>query len=267
MTSILLVATHIILLACTLVLPVLLARTAAKRLKQERALIAMGLLAFVAAELLRLVLESLSYRGFETGVLPLPSQEAAPLLRVLLGGFVLALTMEGTRFVFFRRQIPDHRDARGAAVFGAGIAASALALFALLELGIAAAAWVWPESDMLAIENAGLSERMARKLGLAIFAWWERTPTEVLVLCAEKIVFFVFQVALTICVARSAAPKEQGGQKRWWFYAFVVHFAAATASAHTPVYGSLFYGAGTVLCVPVFWRWSRKLAKPAKSAL
>lgn len=227
----------------------------------------MGLLAFVAAELLRLGLETLSFRGFESGVLPLPSQEAAPLLRVLLGAFVLALTMEGARFFFFRKQIPDHRDARGAAIFGAGIAASALALFAIIELALAAAAWRWPESDLAAIESSGISERMARKLGLAIFAWWERTPLQVLVLTVEKLLFFAFQVALTLTVARSAAPKEEGGQKRWWFYAFCVHFAAAAAAADTPLYGSLYYGAGLVLCVPAFWRWSRKPAKPAKSAL
>ena len=262
-----LVATHIILLACTLVLPLCVARVAARRLDQERALITMGLFAFVVAELLRLALESLSYRAFESGVLPLPSEADAPLLRVLLGAFVLALTMEGTRFFFFRRQIPDHRDAPGAAIFGAGIAASALALFALLELALASAAWLWPESDLAAIEGAGISERMARKLGLAIFAWWERTPLEVMTLCAEKFVFFAFQVALTLCIARSAATKEGGGARRWWLYAFIVHFLAAAGAAHTPLYGSLFYGAGLALCVPVVWRWSRKSAKPAKSAL
>lgn len=226
----------------------------------------MGLFAFVVAELLRLGLESLSYRAFESGVLPLPSQEAAPLLDVLLGAFVLALTMEIVRFGFFRRQIPDHRDPHGAAVFGAGLAASALALFAILELALAAAAWRWPQGDFAAIESAGLSEQMARKLGLAVSGWWERTPIEVLVLCGEKLIFFVFQVGLTLTVARAATSKEQGGRRRWWLYALVVHFAAAAGAADAPLYGSLFYGAGVVLCTPA-WRWLRKSAKPAKSAL
>lgn len=262
-----LVAAHIILLTCTLVLPFFVARLMAKRMKQTPALITMGLFAFVVAELLRLTLETLSYRGFEAGVLPLPSEEAAPLLRVLIGAFALALTMEGTRFVFFKRQIPEHRDAKGALVFGAGIATAALALFALLELALAAAAVRWPESELAAIESAGIPERMARKLGLAILVWWERTPFEVLILCGEKLVFFVFQIALTLCIARSAAPKAQGGQRRWWLFAFLVHFAAATAAADTPRYGALFYGAGVMVCVPALWRWSKKSANPAKSAL
>lgn len=262
-----LVTAHIILLASTLVLPLVVARYGAARLKQERGLVAMGLFAFVAAELVRLALETLSFRAFEAGIFPLPSENNAPLVRVVLGAAALALTAETTRYIFFRRQIPDHRDAPGAAIFGAGFAAGALGLFALLQLALAGAALRWPESDMGAIQDAGLSERMARKLGLAIMAWWQRTPGEVMILCGEKVVFFTFHVALTLVVARSAAPKEQGGERRWWLYALTVHFAAAAAAAETPIYGSLYYGAGLALCVPVLRRWSKKSANPAKSAL
>lgn len=218
-----LLAAHIAEILLLLLLPWGVARAVAHRFELPMGLFGVGLLALIAAEVFEIAAAPLIRTAFEAGWFPMPTRENIPLVEASIAAGVAALAHQSVRWWVFARQVPEHRDLRGAVLVGLGHGAGAAGLTALLVLGLALTAVLGEGATMEDLEALGLSGRTAVKIGLRIYAWWEGSPLDAAQTTLTELTLVAMHVGLSVLVARAVETK------RWWLglAAVLIHAAVA----------------------------------------
>lgn len=218
-----LLAAHTAEIVLLLALPWAVARLYARRQRLSMALFGAGVLALIAAEVIEVAAAPLIRSAFEAGWLPMPSRENIALVEAIIAAVVAAIAHQSVRWWVFAKQVPEHRDRKGAILVGLGHGAGAAALTALLVLALALTAVVGEGATMEDLEALGMSDRTAVKIGLRIYAWWEGSPVEAAKTTAIELALVAMHVGLSVLVARAVETKK------WWLglLAVVLHATVA----------------------------------------
>ncbi|MEM9860557.1 MAG: YhfC family glutamic-type intramembrane protease [Myxococcota bacterium] len=274
------VAAHSAMLLLLLVFPAALALVLRRRWGRPKGIVLAGAIAFVFAELARLIVSKGSDALFRSGALPLPSSENAALARAVVAGVLTALAIESVRALMLGRAVANHEepndnapqgdgapvvlDVRTLLLFGLGFGGAALALAGALEFLLAGAALVLEGLDFAQIAEYGLDEVSARRLGLKVYEWWARPPSEPFIFALGQLALLAVHAGLTLIAGRGL----RGGRALFYGLATAIHAIMVSCAMLFP--RAETYGAcALVTCAlgAVLWRDSSQRANSAKSAL
>lgn len=194
-----LVAAHVLAVLLLLAGPVLVARLVWRRWSLGAGVFGLGLLVFVFAELGRLMAAALSQSLFAAIELA-PSASAAPWIGAVLAGSVAALIEEPLRWLAIRRYL-EPVTRRGGALVGLGLGAGHAGLTGALTLIMGTIAIVTKDMTFEDMTALGVENRAAVKIGLRVFAWWEGSPGEALLLGVEGLGLVLWHAGIGAFVA------------------------------------------------------------------
>jgi hypothetical protein len=232
-----LVAAHVIQVLLLGLAPSLLARTFARRWERPVGIFGVGLLCFVFAEVARIGIARGLGALFESGALPLPTDEAALVwTSAIVAGVMTSLTDQALRVIALRRWV-EPTDERTGALLGLGHGGAEALLTALLVLGMATIAIVGRGSSFDELEAMGFEGRSAVRVGMKVLAWWEASPSDALLAAGQQLALVGMHVGLGIVVARGIGRRSYG----WIAAAFAVQVVIASLlswiAAKTPGLG------------------------------
>jgi hypothetical protein len=232
-----LVAAHVIQVLLLGLAPWLLARTFARRWERPLAIFGVGLLCFVFAEVSRIGIARGLGALFESGALPLPTDEAALVwTSAIVAGVMTSLTDQALRVIALRRWV-EPTDERTGALLGLGHGGAEALLTAVLVLGMATIAIVGRGSSFDELEAMGFEGRSAVRVGMKVLAWWEASPSDALLAAGQQLALVGMHVGLGVAVARGIGRRSFG----WIAVAFVVQAGIASLlswiAAKTPGLG------------------------------
>ena len=236
-----LVAAHVIQVLLLGLAPWLLARTFARRWERPVAIFGVGLLCFVFAEVARIGIARGLGALFESGALPLPTDETALVwTSAIVAGVMTSLTDQALRVIALRRWV-EPTDERTGALLGLGHGGAEALLTALLVLGMATIAIVGRGSSFDELEAMGFEGRSAVRVGMKVLAWWEASPSDALLAAGQQLALVGMHVGLGIAVARGVGRHGIGRGALWLGIAFLVQTVAASLlswiAAKTPGLG------------------------------
>lgn len=236
-----LVAAHVIQVLLLGLAPWLLARTFARRWARPAAIFGVGLLCFVFAEVARIGIARGLGALFQSGALPLPTDESALMwTSAIVAGVMTSLTDQALRVIALRRWV-EPVDERTGALLGLGHGGAEALLTALLVLGMATIAIVGRGSSFDELEAMGFEGRSAVRVGMKVLAWWEASPSDALLAAGQQLAIVGMHVGLGIAVARGVGRHGIGRGALWLATAFVVQAVFASLlswiAAKTPGLG------------------------------
>jgi len=246
-----LVAAHLIEIVLLLGAPLVLARILQKRWRLPLGIFGAGLLAFVFAELGKILLSRGLGAAFEDGAIPMPDAEAAEAVSAALAGAVAALVEEPLRWGAMSRYV-ESRSQRAGVLAGVGFGGGHAMLRGALVLVMATLAVVLHDMTFDEMQELGVEGGAAVKIGLKVFAWWEGDPAMALLAAWHGLAILLFHVGL----GALAMQGLRRGALRYLGMCVLLHFAFAallsyveTASLSTTSDALVHVGAALVALV------------------
>ncbi|MCB9612484.1 MAG: YhfC family intramembrane metalloprotease [Sandaracinus sp.] len=219
-----LVAAHVVEVLLLGLGPFLFARAFARRWERPLGIFGVGLICFVFAEVARIVIARGLGALFESGALPMPSDETTLVwVSASLAGVVAALTDQGFRVMALRRWV-EPCDGRTGALLGLGHGGGEAMLSAVLVIVMAGIALVGENSTFEDLEAMGFEGRAAVRVGMKVLAWWEASPTDALLAAGQQLCLVVMHLGLSVAVATGLARRASG----WVAAAVLLHALVAT---------------------------------------
>lgn len=222
-----LVAAHVLEVLILIGAPFVLARVLTKRWELPMGIVGVGLLTFIAGQVVQMVIAKLTSAVFSSGSISVPEGESAVWIGAALAGLAAALSDEPLRWLAFRRYLPDHRTARGGLLHGLGHGAGATVLSGALVLWMATLAIVFEGQTFEQLQQSGFEGRSAIRIGMKIMAWWEGDLASVAISTSRELMVLLMHVGLSAAIVRSMLR----GGRVWFSVAFVIHALAATGIA------------------------------------
>ncbi|HJL06115.1 MAG TPA: YhfC family glutamic-type intramembrane protease [Polyangiaceae bacterium LLY-WYZ-15_(1-7)] len=219
-----LIAAHALEVLLLLAVPYLLARRLAGRWELPRGVFGVGLLTFIFAEIGRMLFARATSFAFTEQWIPLPSEDALPVVSAALAGFAAALTGEGVRVYAYRRYLPDHRTSRAGVLHGLGHGGAQAMLSGALVLFMAGLAILGKGKNFEEMQAMGFEGRTAIRVGMKVYAWWEGSPLSAVLAGLNGLWLVALHVGLSVAVARAMR-----GAKLWLLAAALLHGLAVFA--------------------------------------
>lgn len=219
-----LVAAHVLEVLLLIAAPWVLARVLTKRWELPIGIVGVGVLTFIAGQVVQMIFAKLTSALFESGAVTIPSGDAAVWVGAALAGLAAALSDEPLRRVAFRRYLPDHLSARGGLLHGLGHGAGATMLSGAMVLWMATLAIAFEGQTFEQLQQAGFEGRSAVRMGMKVMAWWEGDVASVAISTSRELMVLMMHVGLSAAIVRSMHP----GGRIWFSVAFVIHAIAAT---------------------------------------